>query len=87
MPIANWLKPVANQPGDFESVGVGRPKEVQFRPFYRLHERTYAVYWDTFTPAEWEKKSPEYASQQAREAKLTAATVGFAQPGQDANRA
>jgi DUF1680 family protein len=81
-PVAEWLKPVPGQPGDFQSAGVGRDKDVQFVPFYRLHERTYAVYWDTFTPAEWEKKSAEYAAQQAREEKLKLATVGFAQPGQ-----
>jgi hypothetical protein len=82
MPVAQWLKPVAGQPGDFQTVGVGRDKDVQFLPFYRLHERTYAVYWDTFTPGEWEKKSGDYAAQQAREEKLKLATVGFAQPGQ-----
>ncbi len=81
-PVAEWLKPVAGQPGDFQSVGVGRDKDVQFVPFYRLHERTYAVYWDTFTSAEWEKKSQDYAAQQALDEKLKLATVGFAQPGQ-----
>jgi uncharacterized protein len=81
-PVADWLKPVADHPGDFQSVGVGRDKDVQFLPFYRLPERTYAVYWDTFTPGEWEKKSAEYAAQKAGEEKLKLATVGFAQPGQ-----
>jgi hypothetical protein len=82
MPVTNWLKPVAGKPGDFESVGVGQGKDVQFVPFYRLHERTYALYWDTFTSTEWAKKSPDYIAQQAREEKLKLATVGFAQPGQ-----
>jgi hypothetical protein len=81
-PVSDWLKPVAGQPGEFESVGVGRAKDVRFQPFYRLHERTYAVYWDTFTAAEWEKKSSDYAAEQGREEKLKLATVGFAQPGQ-----
>jgi uncharacterized protein len=81
-PVAEWLKPVAGQPGDFQSVGVGHDKDVQFVPFYRLHERTYAVYWDTFTPGEWEKKSADYAAQQVREEKLKLATVAFVQPGQ-----
>jgi len=30
---------------------------VDFVPFYRLHRRTYGVYWDLYTPAEWEKKA------------------------------
>jgi DUF1680 family protein len=81
-PVAEWLKPVAGQPGDFQSVGVGRDKDVRFIPFYRLHERTYAVYWDTFIPAEWKKKFPDYTAQHELEEKLKLATVGFAQPGQ-----
>ena len=82
MPVADWLKPVEGHPGNFASVGVGHDKDVQFVPFYRLHERTYAVYWDTFTPAEWAAKSPAYAAEQARAEKLKQATVSFAQPGQ-----
>ena len=77
-----WLKPVAGQPGNFESVGVGRDRDVTFAPFYRLHERTYAAYWDTFTPVEWVMRSPDFAARAAREEKLKLATVGFAQPGQ-----
>jgi hypothetical protein len=63
-------------------VGVGRDKDVHFAPFYRLPERTYALYWDTFTPGEWDKRSRDYAAQTAREEKIKLATVGFAQPGQ-----
>ncbi|HEY3860436.1 MAG TPA: beta-L-arabinofuranosidase domain-containing protein [Verrucomicrobiae bacterium] len=81
-PVAQWLKPVPGEPGEFKSDGVGRDKDVTFVPFYRLPERTYAIYWDTFTPAEWDKRSADYAAQQAREEKIKQATVGFAQPGQ-----
>ncbi len=80
--IEQWLKPVPGQPGNFQSVGVGRDRDVSFAPFYRLHERTYAAYWDTFTPVEWITKSPDFAAQAAREEKLKLATVGFVQPGQ-----
>ncbi len=82
IPLEEWLKPVEGQPGDFETVGAGRDREVSFVPFYRLHERTYALYWDAFTPVEWVMKSPEYAAAAAQEEKLKLATVGFVQPGQ-----
>lgn len=81
-PVAEWLKPVPDKPGDFRSEGVGREKDVDFMPFYRLHRRTYAVYWDLVTPPEWEKKAAEYAAEQERERKLGVATVGFVQPGE-----
>jgi DUF1680 family protein len=58
-PVADWLKPVADQPGSFRSDGVGRDRDVDFVPFYRLHRRTYAVYWDLSTPQEWDKKAAE----------------------------
>ena len=55
-PIAEWLKPIADRPGSFRSHGVGRSKDVDFVPFYRLHRRRYAIYWDLVLP-EAEHKS------------------------------
>jgi hypothetical protein len=39
------------------------------------------VYWDLFTPTEWEKKAEEVAAEQERRRKREAATAGFIQPG------
>ncbi len=80
-PVADWLKSVPGEPGKFRTEGVGRDREVDFVPFYRLHRRTYAVYWDLFTPKEWEAKAAEYAADRVQEGKLAAATVAFVQPG------
>jgi DUF1680 family protein len=81
-PVAEWLKPIPGKPGTFRTAGVGRDKDIELMPFYRLHRRTYAIYWDLFTPAEWEKKSTEYAAERERQRKLSLATVGFVQPGE-----
>ena len=81
-PVSQWLKPVPEKPGHFRTDGVGQDSDVDFMPFYRLHRRTYAVYWDLFTQAEWESKKAEYAAAQDRHRKLEAATVAFAQPGE-----
>ncbi len=51
-------------------------------PFSRLHRRTYALYWDLFTPPEREQRSAEIAAETERHRKLEAATVGFAQLGE-----
>lgn len=81
-PVADWLKPVAGKPGWYRTDGVGRDADVDFAPFYRLHRRSYAVYWDLFTPEDWQKRAAEIAAEQERQRKLEAATVAFAQPGE-----
>jgi uncharacterized protein len=81
-PVAEWLKPVADKPGSFRTVGVGKDRDVEFVPFYRLHRRTYAVYWDLFTPPEWDKRAAEIAAEREKQRKLEAATVGLVQPGE-----
>src|SRR5688572_1215038 len=60
-PVQDWLQPVPDSLGVFRSAGVGRDgegqvKEVEFSPFYRLHRRTYAVYWDLYNRDEWSTK-------------------------------
>lgn len=84
-PVAEWLKPSSDKPGGFHAAARDtddRETNVELVPFYRLHRRAYSVYWDLFTPAEWEKKAAELAAERERQRKIEAATVGFAQPGE-----
>jgi DUF1680 family protein len=82
-PLSEWIKAVTDKPGNFRTAGVGREQDVDLAPFYRLHRRTYSIYFDLFTPAEWEKKSAELLAAQERLRKLEAATVAFVdQPGE-----
>ena len=56
-PVTEWLKPVSGKPGVFQARGVARtistqsPIDVEFSPFFSMHRRTYAAYWDVLTPA------------------------------------
>jgi DUF1680 family protein len=81
-PLSEWIKAVTEKPGDFRTSGVGREQDVELEPFYRLHRRAYSIYFDLFTPAEWEKKSAELLAERERQRKREAATVAFAQPGE-----
>ena len=72
------------QPGNFRSDGVGRKRDVELVPFYRLHRRAYSAYWDLFTPAQWEKRAAEIAAERERVRKLEEATVGLCPAGRDA---
>jgi DUF1680 family protein len=80
--VSQWLKPVADKPGTFKTDGVGKDQDVEFVPFYRLHQRRYGVYWDVFTPQQWAAKQAEFEAEQEKQRKLEAATVAFAQPGE-----
>jgi uncharacterized protein len=80
--IEDWVQPASGKPGTFRTAGVGNNRDVDLVPFYRLPRRRYAIYWDTFTPAEWEKRARGFAAEQERQKLLAAATVAFAQPGE-----
>jgi hypothetical protein len=79
---ARWIKPVPGQPGTFRTEGVGRDRDIELVPFYRLHRHTYAAYWDLFTPAQWDERRAVLRAEEEKRQRLDAATVGFAQLGQ-----
>jgi len=80
-PPAEWLMAVPGKPGHFRAWSAGGEKEIEFLPFYRLQRRTYAVYFDLYTPGEWEAKKAEYAMERERQRRLQETTVAFFQPG------
>ncbi|MBI1754136.1 MAG: glycoside hydrolase family 127 protein [Acidobacteria bacterium] len=81
-PLDEWIKPVPGKPGQFRTEGAGNPHEVDLVPFFQLHRRSYAVYFDLFTPKEWQARSAEYAQAAERQRRLQLATVAYAQPGE-----
>jgi hypothetical protein len=86
--VAAWVAPLSGEPGRFltgagrEPDPEGRPREVELLPFYRLHRRTYATYWDVFTPSRWEEQKQAYAAEAERLRRLEAATVAYLEPGE-----
>jgi hypothetical protein len=85
--VTDWLKPAADKPGNFHAVGRDnddQAREVDLVPFYRLHRRTYTIYWDVYNAAGWREKLAEIDLERARQQKLEAATISSLQPG-DAN--
>jgi uncharacterized protein len=84
-PITEWLKPAADKPGNFRSSGRDLDDKVidlDLVPFYRLHRRTYEIYWDLYTPEAWKKKLSEVSAERERQRKLEVATINFVQPGE-----
>ncbi len=89
-PVNEWVQPVADKkPGYFHISEVGRDNlgadikmEANLMPFFRLHRRAYAVYFDIFSESGWKEKKAEYVAEQERQLALERATVAYAQPGE-----
>jgi hypothetical protein len=86
--VSDWVTPAPTRPGDFRVTQVARvaaqpatPADVSLTPFYRTQRRTYSVYFDLFTPAEWDARVAELAAAAERARKLAAATLGVVQSG------
>jgi DUF1680 family protein len=89
-PITEWLRPVPGRPLTFATVDAARPNDLTFSPFFSLYHERYGVYFDLFTPTEWEAKEAEYRAEEERIRDLEARTVdsmviGQMQPERDHN--
>lgn len=73
--VAAWLKPVSRTAQVFQTVQVGRPREMRLVPFHSLHDRRYTVYFDQFTEEDWTRREAEIRAEQERLAALEARTV------------
>jgi uncharacterized protein len=80
-PVTEWLKPRPDRSGRFRTDGVGRERDVELVPFYRLHRRAYAAYWDVLTRAEYDAVVAEAAGERERQRRLTLASVAVVPVG------
>jgi DUF1680 family protein len=80
---ADSAKPLtfSGDPAVFRTVD-NTPTAVTLIPFYRMHDRPYAVYWDTFTEPQWSARQAEYRAELEQRRQLEAKTVDFVQPGE-----
>lgn len=81
-PLNEWLKPVAGKPCTFRTENAGRPREVELRPFFKIHDRRYSVYWDIFTGEQWRARQADYEAEREKQRQLEARTVDYFQPGE-----
>ena len=83
-PPAEWLT-ATDAPASFRTVGVGRPRDVVLRPFYRVHERRFTVYWDLVTPATLTARENAAAAERARRQDLDRRTIDQVRVGDAAS--
>jgi DUF1680 family protein len=81
-PPSQWLKPAAEGSLTFRTASVGRPNDFTLYPFYRMHHKRYAVYWDLLNEQQWAERESNYRKEVERVRKLEALTIDFVQPGE-----
>jgi hypothetical protein len=86
-PVNEWLTPIAGKPATYRASGVVRPLsgkapiDVEFSPFYSMHRRTYAAYWDLLSAGDLRTRAVELGAERERMQALEAATIAHANPG------
>ena len=87
-PVNDWVLPSGTRTGDFVAGKVAKvpaqpepAADLPLTPFYRTHGRTYSLYFDVITPAEFDSRAAAAAAEQERVRRLEAATIAFVQPG------
>jgi uncharacterized protein len=84
------LRPVANEMATFEGAvlrfpGDENPETLTLKPFYKLYRRNYEVYWDQYTPDQWQDRRKEHLAQLEKQRQIEARTVDSVRPGEEQN--
>lgn len=84
---SDFIKPAASVPLTFVTEKA-QPENVELIPYYKTSTNKMMVYFDVFTPDEWEKQKDSYLSSKNAEVKLVENTVdsirlGEMQPERD----
>jgi hypothetical protein len=77
-----WTNLVDGKINTFVTRELGRPRDVEFKPFYKTHERRYSVYFDLFDSVQWEVYQEAYKAQQEQLKKMEQMTIDFFQLGE-----
>jgi uncharacterized protein len=81
--VIDWIKPAPGRPGEFRTEAAVEGRDLPLVPFYRLHRRVYAAYFDLFTPAEWDKEVAAVSAERERQRRLERATLAYVRSGED----
>jgi len=71
----------ASGPLEFRTHGLGRPRDVVLKPFFRLADRRYAVYFPILTETEWMGRGARARAEAERQAAIEARTVDAVRVG------
>lgn len=84
-----WIKRSANHDTlVFHSAGVGRRigksglQKIDLIPFNQIENQYYTVYWDEFTPKQWQVRQKQYAEERRKQDELKSRTVDYLRVGE-----
>jgi DUF1680 family protein len=88
--VNDWVKPVSLESLTFKTDKVGRPRDAELEPFYRLIDQRYTVYFDIFNNSDWAKRELEIRTAAECERQMNMRTldilrIGEQQPEHDHN--
>lgn len=78
----HWLAAIEGEVNTFKTKAVGYLHDFVLKPFYKMHDIRYSVYFDVFKKQEWEQFQKEYQAKQQEKKKLEEMTIDFFQPGE-----
>ncbi len=80
--VNEWMKPLDGGGANVFRTTTGFPENIQMIPFYKKYQGTYAVYFDCFTPEEWEVVQEEYERELEYQRELESLTVDYFRPNE-----
>jgi hypothetical protein len=80
--LLRHVEPVPGRPLTFRTRDLAKPREVELKPFYRVHHERYTVYWQTATPEAYRETEARREQELARSRALDARTLDVVHPGE-----
>lgn len=78
----NWIIKNDGEVNTFTTSNIGKPRDVVLKPFYKIHDRRYSVYWDMYNENEWNKLQNEYEAEKIKKAEIEKNTIDLFRLGE-----
>jgi uncharacterized protein len=76
-----WVSPAVNRVNTFETIEVGRPRNVELKPFYETYDRRFSIFWDMSDEETWHALEARHLAVMEQKRMLEERTIDFFQPG------
>lgn len=79
---ANWVKPVVNKSLVFTTKNIGKPKDIELIPFYKIYNQYYSVYFDYFTKVAFAERQSAYEAEKKEQQQIEKTTTDYFRIGE-----